>query len=326
MDTLLSRLAQSVTGADDLESLTRPMLELLEAVTGLESTYLTRVDQGRGVQHILYSRNSQQMQIPEGLSVPWGDTLCKRALEENRAYTDDVAGCWGESDAARELGIRTYLSQPIRHLDGELYGTLCAASAERVAVAPETVRVLTMFAQLIAHQVEREQLVNLLRRDNAQLSEHALLDPLTGVANRRALIQTLQRLLAQTQRDGSSVQVGFLDLNGFKKINDQHGHEIGDRFLVQIASRLASGVRSGDFVARYGGDEFVVLTPGAGAADLRERLEALVRGRYTLGSIVLDYEGAAVGVVHSEPGDVDAERLLARADAAMYAAKKSRRH
>ncbi|MOA24362.1 putative diguanylate cyclase YeaP [compost metagenome] len=71
------------------------------------------------------------MQIPEGLSVPWEDTLCRRALEESQTFSNDVDLRWGDSDAARALQIQTYLSTPVRLTDGALYGTLCAASSER---------------------------------------------------------------------------------------------------------------------------------------------------------------------------------------------------
>ncbi len=323
MEALLAQLAGSVANATDLESMTRPLLELLETVTGMESTYLTSIDEAAGLQHIQFSRNTRQMKIPEGLSVPWGDTLCKRALDEGRPYTDDVAGCWGDSEAARALGIKTYLSEPVRHGNGELYGTLCAASASKVPQAPDTLKVLGLFARLIAQQVDVQAAMVTLQQDNAELSTHALTDPLTGIANRRALMHELQRFLSRAQRDQSGVQVAFIDLNGFKAINDTHGHETGDRFLIQIANSLVSGLRSGDLVARYGGDEFVVVTARGDRTELLRRCHELTRGRFENGDVTFDYAAASVGVVEAERGETDPEALVNRADAAMYEVKNA---
>ncbi|TXI09543.1 MAG: sensor domain-containing diguanylate cyclase [Rhizobium sp.] len=325
MELLLNRLADSVSSAGDLEGLTRPLLSLLESVTGLESTYLTTIDEAQGVQNILYSRNSRTLQIPEGLSVPWDDTLCKRALNEECPYTDNVSGIWGDSGAARDLGIKTYLSQPVRNLDGRLYGTLCGASSSAVKVSKEVINVLGLFAKLIEYQVERERVLQSLRISNAELASRALTDPLTGAANRRALMQELSRMLGRSQRDGSTLQVAFIDLDGFKQVNDRYGHEVGDRFLIEVVKRLGGGIRTGDFLGRYGGDEFVVLAGNSNPDDLRKRLEQLMIGRYVCQDQVLDYAGASVGVVQAQPGDKDPEELLARADAAMYEVKRRHR-
>lgn len=325
MEPVLNRLAESVAAAKDLEGLTRPLLELLETVTGMESTYLTSIDLAAGEQRIEMSRNAKALQIPEGLSVPWGDTLCKRALDEGVPYTDDVDGRWGDSEAASALGIKTYLSQPVRKLDGNLYGTLCAASGERVQIPEGTIRVLGMFAELIALQVERERTLEALRRDNQELSSQAYMDPLTGVANRRALHTELRRMLSRAEREGSQVHIAFIDLDGFKGINDRHGHKAGDQFLKQVAGRLASSVRLGDFVARYGGDEFVVVTESRRDEDLAQRLQSHIAGEYSGEALHIDYAGASIGVIRSMPGETDPETLLARADAAMYEVKKVRK-
>ena len=325
MELLLDRLADTVARSENLESLTRPLLELLETVTGLESTYLTTIDEQRGLQHILFARNTREMTIPEGLSVPWNDTLCKRALDEDRAYNSDVAGCWGDSDAARALGIQTYLSQPVRTLDGQIYGTLCAASASRTEIAQEKLKVLGLFARLIAHQVERERTIERLRIANEELASHALTDTLTGVPNRRALERELKTAMHSARRDQVALQVAFVDLDGFKAINDHHGHDIGDGFLAHIAARLSKGVRASDFVGRYGGDEFVVLTRSSSSDEFRRRLEFVTCGRFTHGDVVIDYGGASVGVVTLSAEDNSTETLLARADAAMYARKHQRR-
>ncbi|NKF20968.1 sensor domain-containing diguanylate cyclase [Solimonas marina] len=324
MDAVLSQLAESVASARDLETLTRPLLELLESVTGMESTYLTSIDAEADAQQVLYAYNTQTLQIPEGLTVTWSDTLCKRALEEDHPYADDVETRWRDSAAARALGIKTYVSQPVRNLDGSVCGTLCAASDRRVELAPRTLKLLTMFATLIAHQIERERLLERLQRENQELSSHALIDPLTGIANRRALQQELRRMLARAARDGGNVQLAFIDLDGFKAINDRYGHEIGDRFLMFIAGKLVAGTRVGDIVARLGGDEFVVAASSGDADNLRERVEALTAGRFHVDDIIIDYRGASVGLAVSVPGESEPDALLMRGDAAMYAIKHAR--
>ncbi|MGJ7615186.1 MULTISPECIES: sensor domain-containing diguanylate cyclase [unclassified Variovorax] len=332
MESLIERLSDSVSSAKTLEDLARPMLEMLEVVTGLESTYLTTIDLSEGLQRVLFARNAGAMNIPEGLSVPWSDTLCRRALEEGRPYTDDVATRWADSEAARELGIRTYVSTPVRTDSNGLYGTLCAASATAQPLAPHAEAVLQLFARLIAQQVEREMLVVELRKANAELAAHASTDALTGLPNRRSLMDTLRRLLAHGEREGRSVLVGFIDMDGFKKINDTHGHDIGDEFLSAMAGRLSASLRASDVLARFGGDEFVVVgagpahdeSPRTAARALADRLGEGTIGELRLNQTMLDYGGASVGVVAVDPRTTSAEEALRLADDAMYAVKRSR--
>lgn len=330
MEPFLDRLAAAVSDSNDLESLVRPLLGLLESVTGMESTYLTMIDLQRNVQRIVFARNTRDLNIPEGLEVPWGDTLCKRAIDEGRPYVDDVASCWGDSEAARAMGIVTYLSEPVHVEAGQLYGTLCAASGQRASVSHDTRRLLQMFSQLIARQLERDRLLARLKDENYAFRRYALSDPLTGIPNRRALMNELTRALANAGRAGKAVHVAFIDLDGFKAINDQHGHDTGDRFLIEIAKALSKGLRAGDFVARYGGDEFVMFGPATsephapGRAAIRKRIESQTTGKFAIGSMELDYGGASVGVVTSDVNEFDCKAILARADAAMYEAKKIR--
>ena len=328
----VSVLADSVTGAQTLEELVRPLLELLQAVTGLESTYLTRIDTTAGVQHVVYARNTLRLQIPEGLEVPWEGTLCKRALEEGRLYTDDVANCWADSEAAMALGIATYTSTPVRIEDGTLYGTLCAASGERKPLADGVEKILYMFSRLIGQQIERERLVHALRQANDSLAVSALTDTTTHLPNRRALMEEMRRRLAALGREGGALAVAFVDLDKFKAINDHYGHEVGDQFLAAIGGRLQSALRAGDFVARLGGDEFVVLSHTSHDGDtdvhamaVRTRLQVATSGHFGLAGATIDYAGPSIGMIVATRDAHDAEALIAQADAAMYADKRQRK-
>ncbi len=137
-DMILARVSQSLAMEQSVESLVRQLLEMLEVVTEMESTYLTKVDLDARLQHILYARNSRQMQIPEGLSVPWDETLCKLAIDENCLYSDNVPTRWPECSAARALEITTFLSTPVHLPDGTFYGTLCATNQPPPACVERT--------------------------------------------------------------------------------------------------------------------------------------------------------------------------------------------
>lgn len=333
MDHLLARLSESLGQAHSQEALVRPLLEMLQQVTQLESTYLTTIDFDNDVQQVRYARNSQDMQIPEGLSVPWNDTLCQRALAEGRMCTTDVQACWGDSQAARALGIQTYVSAPITLSDGRIYGTLCAASAKSAQLPSTVPVVLHLFAQLISQHIERELLMEQLQQRNAQLTQLAMTDPLTQLPNRAALMDALQRMLAQALREDSHVLVAFVDLDGFKQVNDVHGHAAGDALLRTLAQRLQSTMRASDMVARMGGDEFVLVGPAAVAPDAVPQAVDAVCQRLHAASVcdvllpeqaVLHYPGASVGAV-AVKGDVGVDTALQWADAAMYDNKAQRK-
>ena len=330
---LLPRISQSLSHAKNLEELTRPLLELLEHFSGLESTYLTQIDSKNGIQHVQFSHNSKTLIIPEGLSVPWDDTLCKRALAEECSYTNDVAGRWGDSDASRQLGIKTYASTPVRTSDGNLYGTLCGASAEGRPLSDEALNVFHMFSMLLAQFVERDRLVQDLQQVNAQLSSMALTDWLTGIPNRRALTIDLERLLSHARRARVWVLVAFIDLDGFKAINDKHGHEVGDQFLQAMAQRLKCCSRAGDILGRLGGDEFIIAGEGPPLSQtecdvdgrMRQRISEATAGKIELAGVALNYPGASIGVVRLDPHHTTPDSALQEADRAMYLDKKKRR-
>lgn len=494
---LLTTVAARVADADDLQSLSQPLLEILQQLTGLPSVYLTEIDWAAAQQHILYARNDGTMTIPEGLVVPWSDTLCRRALDEGRRITTDVADHWGDSDAARTLGIRTYVSVPVRDRSGSVLGTLCGAGDQCVTVPERTLPVMELFAQLIAYQAQREReadrararaaaaertaavfealseigeccsraeslagalracadkltglypeatvtpllaeaagepwptagdgpalawiearlaaggltdgaawwtrgqpawgndrlaqiaapdsaslgvacalhrgrvhgallmqapaaaavdsampeamttvalhlslltsrlhLTRSLQASQQRLEQQARLDPLTGLGNRRQLEEEAERIGARIHRHGGCACAAFIDLDGFKAINDEHGHDAGDRFLIEIARRLRTTVRTEELTARYGGDEFVVLGQvdesndhAARAEAMKARLAAVLQGDFDLDGVDLTYAGPSIGVAIQRDGE-SLRALIQRADEAMYREKMARR-
>ncbi|MCL3860997.1 sensor domain-containing diguanylate cyclase [Actinotalea sp. K2] len=154
--------------------------------------------------------------------------------------------------------------------------------------------------------------------------ELALRDALTGLANRRLLDELLASALARTRRDGHRLVVSYLDLDGFKEVNDEHGHAVGDAVLVECGRRLREGLRESDVVARVGGDEFVVVQeclPGK-EGHAAARLAAIMAPDYAVEGLVLPCS-ASTGSVVAEPHH-DAAGLVAAADEAMYTVKRGR--
>jgi len=163
-----------------------------------------------------------------------------------------------------------------------------------------------------------------LRLLNAKLEEIALTDALTGLSNRRALIDLARTEVGHSRRHGRPLAVMMIDIDHFKSINDRYGHHAGDKVLQRVAAVIKRVIRSSDTPVRYGGEEFVVLAPEtgqAGALDLAERITQALRRE----TIETDHQiigiTASCGVAILDKDDQDPEQLLKRADEAMYAAK-----
>ncbi|MFD1365468.1 GGDEF domain-containing protein [Actinoplanes sichuanensis] len=164
---------------------------------------------------------------------------------------------------------------------------------------------------VLIRQVERQ--ASKLESQAEELTELAQRDTLTGLANRRAWEQALPLALDHARRDGTLLTLAVLDLDHFKRFNDQYGHQAGDRLLKEAAAAWASGLRAGDLLARYGGEEFALIIPCGGsrlAAELLDRLRPLTPSGQTFSAGVAVWDGQE-----------SSEALFARADAALYEAK-----
>jgi diguanylate cyclase (GGDEF)-like protein len=161
------------------------------------------------------------------------------------------------------------------------------------------------------------------RQREARLAELAARDELTGLFNKRSFLVTLAGEVARARRHGRSLSLAILDLDGFKRINDAGGHQLGDRVLAEAAGRLSALVRTGEHMARVGGDEFGWILPDA---DTDGAMAAIQRARRAIaGEPFLRGTGfltLSAGVCQTD-GSADANELYRRADRALYAAKAS---
>lgn len=212
------------------------------------------------------------------------------------------------------LGVAAYLGIPIRLPSGDVLGSFCAIDVEAHDWSATDVEVLVE----LAHSAEREIS---LRGQLALAKSEALTDSLTGLPNKRAFQEVLRDLASAAAMDGTDLAVVLFDLDQFKNINDTFGHAVGDRVLADVGALIPQILRSSDFAARFGGEEFVALLPGVAsdqavlvAEKLRAGIEAAViepvaQVTASFGTAVLPHDaGGPAGLIRA-------------ADLALYAAK-----
>jgi diguanylate cyclase (GGDEF)-like protein/PAS domain S-box-containing protein len=201
-----------------------------------------------------------------------------------------------------------------RHKDGQVVAFMETISAVRDSTG-KTINYVSLFTDITP-----------LKEHQRQLEHIAHYDALTGLPNRVLLADRLQQAIAHCHRAGNSLAVLYIDLDGFKAVNDSHGHTVGDELLVILAERLKAALREGDTMARIGGDEFVVVLVDLNLADdyepvLRRLLDAAAEPA-VVGGMPLQVS-ASIGVTLFPQDGADPDQLMRHADQAMYLAKQA---
>ena len=252
------------------------------------------------------------------LSIPIGKGLCGWVAENRKPIINgnpQVESGYVTQPGQQTL-LRSAIAVPLEGLGG-VVGVLAMYRAERDAFNSDHLRILLAVSSKVALSIE-----NALKYQQAESS--ATTDYLTGLPNARSLFLHLTQELARCRRIGGSIAVMVCDLDGFKQVNDRYGHLEGDKLLHELAGKLKDVCRGYDYVARMGGDEFVIVAPGLKPEAMMQKAERLNQLAAEIGRQICgeDLLGLSVGTAYCPKDGIDAERLLAEADRRMYSMKQ----
>ncbi len=342
----LVEIAERVSHGTSLEEVLDHVYESLRTVIPYDRVGLALLDDDRLVLRALWSRSeAQHVEIGKGYEAPIVSSSLKKVLESGKArILDDLEAYLAahpESESTRRIvseGIRSSLTLPLRS-EGKAVGAVFFSSFRKRAYDETHVRLLEGIAGHLAIVVTKSRLYDdllatkaSLEAANVELSRLARIDPLTGLLNRRAFDEALETEWRRAARFQSPLAVLMIDIDNFKAFNDTYGHAAGDVCLSEVAGALSSRIqRAGDFVARWGGEEFVTVLSDCGQAEalqMAERIRAVVAESRIphagcAGGFVTVSVGGASRIPRSEeePGG-----LTSLADEALYAAKRAGRN
>ena len=273
-------------------------------------------DVERRMKEVIYKQSALKSQLQEAqnrlkaMLASFVDRLADFS-ESTSGYHDKIESC------AEKISKASNISELSNVLDEVMHETrLVQLNAQRSRDEMQAMR---------QRVDESEKEVVRLQGELAQASEMVRHDPLTGALNRKGMDEVLERELAQAQRHDSTLCIALLDIDNFKKLNDTHGHQVGDEALVHLARVTRETIRPQDSLARYGGEEFIILLPDT---TLDEAVKAVTRLQRELTrkffmnkneKLLITFSAGVAEKSRDEPS----EQVIQRADAAMYLAKRS---
>lgn len=306
----LAKVATKVTTVFSLQGLLAYVIRALREDAGFESCSVALLDDDGAfvIKAASGLRASWQgMVIPRGLGLHGATAASRRPLlipdiaADSRVYRGDS-----------EVGSGIYVPLITR---GRVTGIL--STVRHTPAFDETdMGVLIAVAGYLATAIEAARL-------HERLREQATTDPLTGLANQRSLRRALELELARARRSGQALSVVFVEIDRFKEINDQFGHLKGDETLCAVATELRRSCRETDLVARFGGDEFVLVLPGADSRNAFRVAERARRSVTRLRHLATRRVTVTLGIATCEDRRMSSDALLDAADRAMYRAKRA---
>jgi diguanylate cyclase (GGDEF)-like protein/putative nucleotidyltransferase with HDIG domain len=262
--------------------------------------------------------NGDNYRLFSSLRIPVGDGLSGWVAQNKKPIVNGNPSVEPGylNDPSKFSTLRSALALPLEGVSGVI-GVLAVYRAEKDSFTSDHLRILLAVSGKMALAIE-----NALKFQQAESS--ATTDYLTGLPNARSLFLQLDRELARCKRDDSSLTLMVCDMDGFKKINDRFGHLEGNRVLRLFSQALKDSCREYDYVARMGGDEFVIIAPGLNADDAAKKIEVVRPLARHAGFEVCgeDILSLSVGVAVSPADGDDAEQLLTKADRRMYLEKQ----
>lgn len=310
----LSRVAAAVAAAEPPEAVFALVAREVAEVFEVDAAGVARFTGGHA-ELVGSWASDEAMRLPVGATLPLvGDSLTARVWRDGLPVRAELgSAAW---DADGHVSRRSAVAAPVT-VDGARWGTVGALSADPLGLPEGSEVRVGKFATLVGLAIASAE-------SRAEMERMASTDALTGLANRRAFEARLAGEVGRAAAAGHPLSLVMVDMDHFKRVNDEYGHEAGDATLRELAARLRGGLRDGDMVARVGGEEFVCILPGAGLDAALRRAE-LLRARVSATPFPgVGPQTLSAGVAELLPGE-SGEALLRAADARLYAAKEAGR-
>lgn len=239
-------------------------------------------------------------------------------IDDDRSFILNTAG---RTDEINEM-----LSIPIK-IDSKVVAFFNLDNLEnKSTITDESIKIARLFSDVMTAIMQKNEYEKALSKKNTELRKLSNFDPLTNLSNRRFLSENISRLFQEVQEAGTNLYLLYIDLNNFKSINDNYGHDIGDLLLAEFGKRIKKRVRTVDMVSRIGGDEFLLIMTSLNKGDLEKflnRFNKNIKEPYFVNTKKF-YISSSIGISQFPEDGKTFQELLKKADTAMYKAKKEK--